>query len=411
MKRIYTLIIILIITTILFAFSGNNSFAFESSSTSFGLHASDIESGVGSGTSTSFNSQEALGQVAPGLSSSTSFNDYSGILYWLFPDASGTPNIEELHYRWRNDDGSETSATYMANMDTAVTSNVYTGDRIRLRMLLSNNGTGPSNNYNYQLEYAPLSGTCASSSYTAVPVTASTEPWQMGGASNVTDNTVTTDSSGITNPSSKSFHAGRLRTTSGQTGVINITQSQFSEIEYAIKSTTNITTGQSYCFRVTNSGSATNFTYTTYPQISVGGIAYRPQGGGGSSSIDSSATPSAPVGGGSTSGGGGTTTLFQCNDGIDNDSDTYIDALDPNCHNNGNISNPYIPTWDSESVSPVPAGGGGEGGSNGGGDIGYLNHNGNPLLAQAFGGGANNEDLPSLINTAVKFLIFPFFLR
>ncbi|NVN97379.1 hypothetical protein HXX01_04090 [Candidatus Nomurabacteria bacterium] len=366
MKKIYIFLFLIVFLLI----STRSSFAFESSGTTYQLHGGDIESGAGSTSSTSFKNEDALGQIAPGVSSGSTYNDYAGILYWLFPSASGTPSIEQLHYRWRNDDGSETSATYLASTDTS-TSSIYTGDRVRLRFLLSNNGTGPSNNYNYQLEYAALSGSCDASTYNIVPAVATTEPWQMGGTSNVTDNIATTDSSGITNPGGKSFHAGKLRTTTAQSGVINITQSQFSEIEYAIKSTPNVITNQVYCFRITNIGSTTNFTYTIYPQISISGITYRPQGGGGSPSVDSSPTPSAPAGGGTTGGGSA--------------------PIDP-------------------SATPsAPAGGGGTGGG-GNGDIGYLNHN-NPLLAQAFTGStANGIDLSKLINTTLKFLVFPFFL-
>jgi hypothetical protein len=62
--------------------------------------------------------------------------------------------------------------------------------------------------------------------------------------------------------------------------------------------------------------------------------------------------------------------LPQCSDTIDNDSDTYVDTLDANCHLDGDLQKDYVPTWDSETTSPVSNTGGGQGG--GGGDLGFL---------------------------------------
>ena len=392
MKKVY----IILFLTIFIALGARNVFAFESASTTYQLHAGDIENGTGPSTSTSFKSQEALGQTASGLSTSTSYNDYAGILYWLFPP--GTPAMGQIHYRWRNDDGSETTATYKTTEDTILSSGVYVGDRIRLRMSLSNTGAGPATGYNYRLEYASQANSC--STWTVVPTTATTEAWQMGGASNVADNIATTDSGGLTDPGGKTFHAGILRTSNAQTGAMTISQVQFSEIEYAIKSTANATSGQTYCFRVTNAGSTANFTYAVSPQISVSSIIFRPQGGGSSGPVESPS--SAPSGSGTGGGTGGGVGTFQCNDTIDNNSNGLTDAADPNCHAGGNLSNPYVPTWDSESTPPGGnSGGGTPGGGGGGGDVGFLN-NKNSFIALVIKSGASYKTLALVVR---KFLL------
>ena len=60
-----------------------------------------------------------------------------------------------------------------------------------------------------------------------------------------------------------------------------------------------------------------------------------------------------------------------CSDTIDNDSDGYIDTLDANCHLDGDLQKTYVPTWNSETTSPVSTNtGGGQGDT--GGDLGYL---------------------------------------
>jgi len=46
-------------------------------------------------------------------------------------------------------------------------------------------------------------------------------------------------------------------------------------------------------------------------------------------------------------------TLYQCNDTIDNDTDSFIDALDPNCHLDGDLEKTYIPTHNSETESEI----------------------------------------------------------
>jgi hypothetical protein len=60
-----------------------------------------------------------------------------------------------------------------------------------------------------------------------------------------------------------------------------------------------------------------------------------------------------PGGGGGGSTGGGRT---QCSDGIDNadPEDVLIDAADPACHIGGDLSNAYVPSFNSEIDPPLP---------------------------------------------------------
>jgi hypothetical protein len=45
-------------------------------------------------------------------------------------------------------------------------------------------------------------------------------------------------------------------------------------------------------------------------------------------------------------------TLPECSDGLDNDGDGLIDAVDPNCHIDGDLNKLYVPLHDDESSSP-----------------------------------------------------------
>ena len=53
---------------------------------------------------------------------------------------AGTATLVQQHYRWRNDNGSETTATWKANANTALSS-VARDANIRLRFCVANTGT------------------------------------------------------------------------------------------------------------------------------------------------------------------------------------------------------------------------------------------------------------------------------
>lgn len=183
---------------------------------------------------------------------------------WKIPP----PNLYQSAYRWRNDDGSEVAATWAANADTILTQlTASTTKRLRLQVK-NDNGSGAS--YTYRLEYGVKSTTCdAISSWTAVPDTPGSEAWSMIDSSYFSNGDSTTNVSGISDPSGFSFTAGKINDTSNQTASISLTGSQFTEMEYAVQATSNAVGGQTYCFRVTNAGATTNFTYSSYPEASI----------------------------------------------------------------------------------------------------------------------------------------------
>lgn len=238
--------------------------ALDSTSDNFEIHGAAIDSIAGTGTSSSFQNLSAGGQLAIGLSTNVK-KIYSGILYWLY--TLFTPQYEQIHFRWRNDDNNEASATWAANEDTQY-SNLSKNTTIRLRFEISNSGwtrgTGPT----FRIEYAETV-TCSSGSYTAVPATPSTEHWQMSDSTNLTDGDATTNvASGLTDANA-TFVAGKVKDTGNQTTAITVTSENFTEIEYSIKATSFATDGGTYCFRLTNASSTTNFLYTQYAIVDL----------------------------------------------------------------------------------------------------------------------------------------------
>jgi len=178
-------------------------------------------------------------------------------------------DLTQIHSRWRNDDGSETTATWRRSEDVSATADV--GVNRRLRMEISNEGTLSSSSITYRLEYGLLATTCdAIVTWTAVPSTATTERFEMFNSTNLTDGNATTNVAGGLTDENTSFVAGQVKDTGNQTTGITLTASEFTEIEYSIKVTSNATAGQEYCFRLTNAGSTTNFTYSLYPQLTIG---------------------------------------------------------------------------------------------------------------------------------------------
>ncbi|HET9850863.1 MAG TPA: hypothetical protein VFP35_04560 [Candidatus Saccharimonadales bacterium] len=185
--------------------------------------------------------------------------------------ASGQPGLiiikysytSQSDYRWRRDDGSETSGTSLAAQDTPATT-VGTNP-VRLRLLITHKGDSAT--YSYRLEYTPYISSCGAS-WTAVPVTATTEHFNMYNTPNYTDQSAstnaTTGSGVISDPAGYSFTAGKLvKPPSNSASSITLTTGQFTELEYAIQPNSNATY-QSYCFRVTNNGTPLE-NYSNYP--------------------------------------------------------------------------------------------------------------------------------------------------
>jgi hypothetical protein len=172
----------------------------------------------------------------------------------------------QADYRWRLDDGSETSGTSLASQDTAATIN--SNQTARLRLLVTNLGESTTNSY--QLEYAPYDGGCYN--WTAVPNSATTEHFNMASTSNYTDQAASTNvTSGpgvITDPPGYTFTAGKLvESPSNTASSVPVGSPNFTELEYAIQPNNNATFN-AYCFRVTNAGTPLD-NYANYPILNV----------------------------------------------------------------------------------------------------------------------------------------------
>ncbi|TSC90970.1 MAG: Uncharacterized protein CEN90_697 [Parcubacteria group bacterium Licking1014_17] len=183
------------------------------------------------------------------------------------------PDYDLVHYHWRNDDGSEAAATSATSgvQDTAL-SDLGLNTVARLRIEVSNEGgINGISAQKFRLEYGKKDTTCgAISSWTDIADNGG--DWDMS-ASQLTEAGDTTDISssslGGMDDENISFLTpnGGQRESTSQTGEVTLNSNQFVNLEYAIKAIGSAS--ENYCFRVTNAGSNTNFSYSEYPEASI----------------------------------------------------------------------------------------------------------------------------------------------
>lgn len=125
----------------------------------------------------------------------------------------------------------------------------------------------------YRLEYGTKATTCgAISSWTQVGSSGGGEAWVMSPSANVTEGAATTNLAGLTNGNSL-FFAGQERDTASQTGAIAMGRDDEStEVEFSVTPGSGAAGGTDYCFRLTDAGTATNMSFTTYAEATYAGI-------------------------------------------------------------------------------------------------------------------------------------------
>lgn len=212
------------------------------------------------------------------------------------------PILDLVYYRWRADDGNEITASYYTAQNTPLSSGIYVGDRVRLRFSVANTGNASASNYLFRLEHA--SSTDSYTTWLPVALSDNGPHFMMDETGFYLDNASTTHSSGLSVPTGKNFTPGYAKSTSNQTNPQSLSTTQYTELEYAFRSTSSISVDTAYRFRLTHAGSTATFSYTTAPELTVSPRSKRPHGGGGSSPGESGGAGSQKGGGGSGGGGG-----------------------------------------------------------------------------------------------------------
>lgn len=154
-------------------------------------------------------------------------------------------SFSQAIYRWRNDNGSQTSATWKAASNTAITLNY--SEKIRVRFAVSGNGYSGTANFN-GLSYNKGTGW--------VTITTSTiNDFSIVSSDFVTNNTNTTQQI-----SSGNFAGGYFKS---DTNTFSLDyESGYSEVEYCIKPNSTYDKSATYQFRINGLD-----TYNQYPTI------------------------------------------------------------------------------------------------------------------------------------------------
>lgn len=176
--------------------------------------------------------------------------------------------LTQVHYHWLEDDGAEGVATSVEGAEDTPALGFAEGNIRRLRLQVSAEGGTSSNPVALKLEYATDPGSCsAATGWTDVGAVGG--DWDMADSSFITDGQDSTDlavgSGGTTNENITLLTPnGALRDTSSTLGALTFTASNFLEAEFAITPTASAPDGTTYCFRLTDNGTALR-NYDIYP--------------------------------------------------------------------------------------------------------------------------------------------------
>ncbi len=172
------------------------------------------------------------------------------ILMTLFV-SEGFANNYQGNWRWRNDDGNETTATWKATENTAITLTDKSNLRLRAEYFHSDYSITKRTN-TFGLGYKKSSET----TWTQITDDSSVNAFVISNSNNITDGTPTTKQ---LNNVYSSFSPGKVLTNSFTSTLVNYYPQISFEFEFCIKPTNNISYDESYDFclgTVVNNGFA-----------------------------------------------------------------------------------------------------------------------------------------------------------
>jgi uncharacterized protein (UPF0333 family) len=174
--------------------------------------------------------------------------------------------LTQANWRWRNDDGTETAATWKAAQNTQAVLSTK-GEIWRLRLELYNN-TGGSYPFYDTLQYA----TSTSGPWTNIGVTAGSNAFKIAGVSAVV--TQADPTTAQLAGTAYTFSPGKIMVDSMEAENLDLADQNRTEIEWAIKSTSNIIPNTIYYFREQwgDGGAFMMDGGATYPSLVTAGV-------------------------------------------------------------------------------------------------------------------------------------------
>lgn len=182
-------------------------------------------------------------------------------------------DLTQVGYHWRNDNGNEIGATSatLGNANTPLPA-IVTGQPIRLRLAVSNEGSTTSLSTAFTLEAATATPTCAAASNWSV-VGSPASVWEMHNSTFLTHGQNTTNISvaagGISDPQVNFIVSNQgVRTLTASTTAATINFDNFIEYEFSLVASTTAQEGESYCFRLVRSSGPLE-SYLNYPLVTI----------------------------------------------------------------------------------------------------------------------------------------------
>ena len=185
--------------------------------------------------------------------------------------AFGGPIDSQPYFNFRNDNGSESTATWMAAQNANVT-NIAKNTTFRIRITTEDSNSSFSFPDQPQLEYLLASGkSCASTGWTKIS-TSTSNAFALASSANFTDRASTTPQ---LTPAG-SFVAGEILQATNPADSMTVPPLGYTEDEYSIQATANASDNTAYLFRLSNAGGAYNAGYPACPQLTTAAAASAP---------------------------------------------------------------------------------------------------------------------------------------
>jgi hypothetical protein len=206
--------------------------------------------------------------ISAGTVSPNALVDLSGMTTFVYD------RIIQSHYHWRDDDGSEAGATSATGDEDVERNNLRANIPQRLRIGMTNSGSASTPAYQFRLEYALKTAVCSAiSNSNWVDVGAVDGAFDMFDSPNVTDGddttNIATSTGGVSDETDTFFtNNNAVKDTSSQVASITLPGKNFVDLEYSIEATLTSIEGATYCFRVTDAGTAID-QYDSYPEVTI----------------------------------------------------------------------------------------------------------------------------------------------
>ncbi|HMA78205.1 MAG TPA: LamG-like jellyroll fold domain-containing protein, partial [Candidatus Paceibacterota bacterium] len=165
-----------------------------------------------------------------------------------------SPDLTQVHYHWREDDGSETAASSVTGAEDTPVGGFQPGTQRRLRIAVSAEGSATADPVQFRLQFAEKAGTCEAATGWE-DVAAEGGAWDIGDSPNLAFADATTNilnaAQGAVSDEELVFTGTSAVVDTGDKSLdITLADDAFTELEYTVISTAAASQGTTYCFRV-----------------------------------------------------------------------------------------------------------------------------------------------------------------